>query len=90
MELVLDYITGARTRVETVRRPAYAVPEGVEGVQWDGATTSLLYVLNHRPTSVDIDLDEPVKDLLAGHRLTGTCTMDPYGVAIFGHERRLS
>lgn len=70
-------------------RPVYAVPEGVEVVQRDGANTSLLYVLNHRPTPVDIDLDEPVAELISGHRLTSTCTLDPFGVAILARGLHL-
>jgi beta-galactosidase GanA len=51
-------------------------------VRRDDATTSLLYVLNYRPAAVEIDLDEPADELLSGRRLSGACTLEPYGVAI--------
>lgn len=79
-----------RVCAEADVQPAYAVPEGVEVVRRYSETAALLYLLNHRPASVEIALDEPADDLLSGQRLTDRITLEPYGVAILAREQRSS
>jgi beta-galactosidase len=67
---------------EAAVEPAASVPAGVEAVERRAASTSLLYLLNHRPTLVEIALDAPAYDLLTGQHHVATFALDPQGVAI--------
>jgi beta-galactosidase len=59
-----------------------SVPEGVEALRRGSASTSLLYLLNHRHTPVEIALEAPAHELLSGQDVSGTFTLVPQGVAI--------
>lgn len=63
-----------------------SVPEGVEVVRRQSASTTLLYLLNHRHTPVEIALEAPAHDLLTGQDISGTFTLGPQGVAILTRE----
>lgn len=62
--------------------PVASVPEGVEALRRRSASNSLLYLLNHRHTPVEIALEAPAHDLLSGQDYSGIFTLDPQGVAI--------
>ena len=67
--------------------PVASLPEGVEGVRRQSDGVSLLYLLNHQHTPVEIALDSPAHDLLTGQDVSGTLVLGPLGVAILAHER---
>jgi beta-galactosidase len=67
-------------------QPVYAVPSGVEVVRRESETATLLYLLNHQSTPVDIALDAAAAELLTGQLLSGTFTLDAHEVAILASE----
>jgi beta-galactosidase len=67
-------------------QPVYAVPAGVEVVRRESETATLLYLLNHQSTPVEIALDAAAAELLTGQLLSGTFTLDAHEVAILASE----
>jgi len=72
---------------DAVVSPASEVPEGVEAVWQESESASLLYLLNHRTSSVEIVLEAPAQELLTGRHLTSTFKLDGQSVAILSRER---
>jgi beta-galactosidase len=62
-------------------RPPIEAPEGVEAVRRKNGNGSFLFVLNHTPEPVELRLDAPTRDLLAGEPLE-TVRLEPAGVAV--------
>jgi beta-galactosidase len=81
----MDWLLGRACREAGVE-PAAQVPAGVEAVRRHSDSGSLLYLLNHRQAPAEIALDAPARDLLTGRRLSGTFTLDPWGVAILAWQ----
>lgn len=69
-------------------QPASIVPNGVEVVQRHSDRGTLLYVLNHRTTPVEIALDAAADELVRGQRVTDTLTLAAQDVAILVRDDR--
>lgn len=67
--------------------PAATVPEGIEAVRREYGSTTLLYLLNHGHTSVEIAVEGPAHDLITGQDVGRTITLGPQDVAILTNER---
>jgi beta-galactosidase len=58
------------------------VPPGVEVVRRRTEDASFLFLLNHNTEAVEILLEKPARDLLAGSEHEGTLSLEPLGVAV--------
>lgn len=59
------------------------IPESVELVVREKEGKEYLFVLNYPGKQVEINLKQPLKDLLSGEVLNGTVVMKPYEVMVF-------
>jgi len=63
-------------------RPAVEAPVGVEVAMRHYGQTDVTFVLNHTPKPQTVTLGKSYKELLAGFRLSGAITVEPYGVRV--------
>ncbi len=57
-------------------------PSGVEIVRRRTGDDSFLFVLNHNEEAVEIEVGEPVLDLLTGSQYDGKLVLEPFGAAV--------
>jgi len=63
-------------------RPAVEAPVGVEVAMRHYGPTDTTFVLNHTSKPQTVTLEKSYKELVAGFRLSGAITVEPYGVRV--------